>query len=165
MRLSQLVQLGLKLFCRLSLQLLEKTSDISQFVAHNLWKNSSECPRYLRNSSAQSPRLSEKSLLYMNQSETSRGNMTQKDTECITQNKFPSVTKDEWAVMCRRGLRVGAQKLSECALTLLTSYWLSNGGLLAVERSVRSGNWQAWDQDNKKFSLLVQARMFLHERR
>ena len=58
-------------------------------------------------------------------------------------------------MMCRTGLSVGAQKLSECALPLLTSYWLSNGGLLAVERSVRSGNWQAWDQDNEKFSLIA----------
>ena len=66
--------------------------------------------------------------------------------------------------MCRRGLRAGAQKLSECVLPLPTSYWLSNGGLLAVERSVRSGNWQAWDQDNEKFSLIASQNVSSWER-
>lgn len=46
------------------------------------------------------------------------------------------------------------------ALPLLTGYWLSNVGVLAVERSVRSGNWQAWDQDKEKFSFLHKPECF-----
>ena len=40
------------------------------------------------------------------------------------------------------------------ALPLLTSYLLFNGGLLAVERNVKAGNWQAWDQEKERFSLI-----------